>query len=66
MEQDVQPDGLQGLLDHLRLEPGGQAPAVLLLALSGGASVGALASSAGPCDPIGGLRVQEEFYSGGD
>ena len=64
--QDVQPDGLQGPLHHLRLHPGGQALAVSLLALGGGASVGALATPAGPCDPVGGLRVQEEFYGGGD
>ena len=59
--QDVQPDGLQGLLDHLRLEPGGQAPAVLLLALRGCAAVGPLASSARPGDPVGCLSVKEEF-----
>ena len=64
--QDVQPDGLQGPLDHLRLHPGGQALAVSLPALGGGASVGALAAPAGPCDPVGGLCVQEEFNGGGD
>ena len=66
LPQDVHPDGLQGPLHHLRLHPGGQALADILLALGGGASIGALASPAGPCDPVGGLCVQEEFYGGGD
>ena len=64
--QDVQPDGLQGPLHYLRLHPGGQALAVSLPALGGGASVGALAAPAGPCHPVAGLCVQEEFNGGGD
>ena len=43
--QDVQPDGLQGPLHHLRLHPGGQALAVGLPAFCGGGAVRVLAAS---------------------
>ena len=65
LEEDVALDCLHCPLDNFRLESGGQATAVVLVALDRCASEGPVASPAGPGNPSGCRGIQEQLNRGG-